>query len=135
MGSFLFFSCLSAHRWLYEALLHDLVHFWLADRVNELVNSVTNLTDEEINRAKAQMKSSIVMSMESSSSNAGTSAYQLIRYNKLIDIDERIEKINNVTKESIEKVIAKTLKSKPTIASIGPINNLEKIDKIESRFN
>ena len=41
----------------------------------------------------------------------------------------------NVTKESIEKVIAKTLKSKPTIASIGPINNLEKIDKIESRFN
>jgi len=102
---------------------------------DELVNSVTNLTDEEINRAKAQMKSSIVMSMESSSSNAGTSAYQLIRYNKLIDIDERIEKINNVTKESIEKVIAKTLKSKPTIASIGPINNLEKIDKIESRFN
>ena len=102
---------------------------------DELVNSVTNLTDEEINRAKAQMKSSIVMSMESSSSNAGTSAYQLIRYNKLIDIDERIEKINNVTKKSIEKVIAKTLKSKPTIASIGPINNLEKIDKIESRFN
>ena len=102
---------------------------------DELNKSTKNLTEDEINRAKAQMKSSIVMSMESSSSNAGTSAYQLLRYNKLIEVEERIKKINNVTKESIEKVVYKILKSKPTIASIGPIDNLETIDKIESRFN
>ena len=102
---------------------------------DELANSNKNLTEEEIKRAKAQIKSALVMSMESSSSNAGTAAYQLIRFNKLIDVDERIKKINNVTKESIEKVIFKILRSKPTIASIGPIDNLDKIEKIESKFS
>ena len=75
------------------------------------------------------------MSMESSSSNAGSSAYQLIKYNKLIDIDQRIKKINDVTKDSIEKIVSKVFKSQPTIASIGPIQNLEELDKIKKRFN
>ena len=75
------------------------------------------------------------MAMESSSSNAGTSAYQLLRFNKLIEIDERIKKIENVTKDSIERVIIKLLKSKPTVASIGPIKNLEVLEKIQSRFS
>ena len=59
----------------------------------------------------------------------------MLRYNKLIEVEERIKKINSVTKESIETVVYKILKSKPTIASIGPIDNLETIDKIESRFS
>ncbi len=102
---------------------------------DELSNSITNLTEDEIKRAKAQIKSGIVMSMESSSSNAGSSAYQLIKYNKLIDIDQRIKKINDVTKDSIEKIVSKVFKSQPTIASIGPIQNLEELDKIKKRFN
>ena len=102
---------------------------------DELSNSINNLTEEEIKRAKAQIKSSIVMAMESSSNNAGTSAYQLIRFDKLIDVEERIKKINQVSKESIEKVVKKLLSSNPTIASIGPIKNLETIKEIQSRLN
>ena len=62
-------------------------------------------------------------------------AYQMLRYGKLIDIDERIEKINKVSKESIEKVANKILSSNPTMASIGPIKNLEKLEKIKARIN
>ncbi len=102
---------------------------------DELFNSPRNLTEDEIKRAKAQIKSGTIMAMESSSSNAGTSAYQLLRFNKLIEIDERIKKIENVTKDSIERVIIKLLKSKPTVASIGPIKNLEVLEKIQSRFS
>ena len=54
---------------------------------------------------------------------------------KLIDIQETLEKINNVTKYSIEKVANKILASKPTIASIGPIKQLETLDKIQERLN
>ena len=50
-------------------------------------------------------------------------------------IEETIEKINNVTKSSIEKVANKILSSKPTIASIGPIKQLETLDKIQKRLN
>ena len=50
-------------------------------------------------------------------------------------IEEKIEKINNVTKISIEKVANKLLSSKPTISSIGPIKQLEYLDKIQNRLN
>ena len=74
------------------------------------------------------------MALEDSSSNASSAAGQLLAYNRLIDTEEQIEKLNNVTKESIERVVRKMLQSKPTIASIGPIKNLEKLEKIQSRF-
>ena len=102
---------------------------------DELINSPKNLSTEEIEKSKAQLKASTLMSIESTRTNAVVGAYQLIRYGKLIDIKERIEKINNVTKNSIEKVAEKILSSNPTVASIGPVANLESIDKIKTRFN
>ena len=101
----------------------------------ELVNSPKNLTEKEIEKSKAQLKTSTLMSIESTMSNAIVAAYQLFRYGKLIDMQERIEKINNVTKTSIEKVANKLLSSKPTISSIGPIKQLESLDKIQNRLN
>ena len=102
---------------------------------NELINSPKNLTEKEIEKSKAQLKTSTLMSIESTMANATIAAYQLFRYGKLIDMKERIEKINNVTKTSIEKVANKLLSSKPTISSIGPIKQLEYLDKIQNRFN
>ena len=101
---------------------------------DELNNSATNITEEEITRVKAQYKSVLVISLESSSSNATRVAGQLLRYNRLIDMEEELEKLNNVTKESIERVVRKMLQTKLTIASIGPIKKLEKLEKIQSRF-
>ena len=101
---------------------------------DQLINSPKNLTEEEILKAKAQLKSAKVMSMESSWENASTSAGHLLQFNKLIDIEEDLEKIDNVSKESIERVVTGLLQSKPTIASIGPIKNLEKLENIQSRF-
>jgi predicted Zn-dependent peptidase len=101
---------------------------------DELVKSPINITEEEIARAKAQVKSSMVMSLESSESNSARWGYSLLDHNKLIETEEKIEKINNVSKESIERVVTRLLQSKPTIASIGPIKNLEKLENIKSRF-
>jgi len=102
---------------------------------DELINSPKNLTEKEIEKSKAQLKTSTLMSIESTMANATIAAYQLFRYGKLIDMKERIEKINNVTKTSIEKVANKLLSSKPTISSIGPIKQLEYLEKIQNRLN
>ena len=102
---------------------------------HQLISSPKNLTEEEIEKSKAQLKASTLMSTESTTTNATTSAYQLIRYDKLIEIEEKIKKINNVSKESIEKVAQKILTAKPTVSSIGPIKELESLDKIQSRLN
>ena len=101
---------------------------------DELINSPKNLREKEIEKSKAQLKTSTLIAEESTMHNATTAAYQLLRYGKLIDIEERIERINNVSKTSIEKISNKILSSKPTISSIGPIKELETLDKIENRF-
>ena len=102
---------------------------------DELINSPKNLSEKEIQKSKAQLKTSTLMSIESTRTNAVVGAYQILRYGKLIDIEERIEKINQVSKESIEKVAKKLLSSNPTLASIGPIKNLESLEKIKARMN
>jgi predicted Zn-dependent peptidase len=102
---------------------------------DELINSPKNLTEKEIEKSKTQLITSTYMSEESTMNNATNAAYQLIRYDKLIDIQEKINKINRVTKTTIENVAKKLLLSKPTISSIGPVKELESLDKIEGRFN
>ena len=102
---------------------------------DELIKSPENLTEKEIEKSKAQLKTATLMSTESTKTNAVVAAYQLLRYDKLIEIKERIEKIDKVSKDSIEKLAKRLLASYPTVSSIGPIGNLETIDKIKSRFN
>ena len=101
---------------------------------DELINSPKNLSEKEIEKSKAQLKTSTMMSIESTMTNAITAAYQLLRYDKLIDLEEKIKKIDGVTKNSIEIIANKLLSSIPTISSIGPINNLETINQIQNRL-
>ena len=102
---------------------------------DELVNSPKNLSEKEIEKSKAQLIASTLMAQESTMNNATSAAYQILRYGKLKDINDRIEKIRNVSKSSIEKISKKILSSNPTISSIGPIKELENLEKIKNRFN
>ena len=102
---------------------------------DELVNSPKNLSEKEIEKSKTQLIASTLMAQESTMNNATSAAYQILRYGKLKDINDRIEKIRNVSKSSIEKISKKILSSNPTISSIGPIKELENLEKIKNRFN
>ena len=85
-------------------------------------------------KAKAKLKFSLVKSLESCRSNASSCADDLLNYNRIIKVEEQLEKINKVSKDSIQKVVTQMLSSDPTIASIGPIKNLEKLENLRSRF-
>ena len=101
---------------------------------DELQEVPKNLTEKEIEKSKSQLRSATLMSRESTMSNASIGVHQILTKGKLIDKNEIIQKIQNVSKSSIEKVANKIVKSKPTIASIGPIKELESIDQITRRF-
>ncbi len=101
---------------------------------DELLFSPKNLTEKEIEKSKTQLKAATLMSQESTMSNASLAVHQLFTEGKLMDIQDILEKIDNVTKTSIEKVANKILSSNPTISSIGPIKSLESLDKIQNRL-
>ena len=102
---------------------------------DELRNSPNSISEKEINRGKAQLKTSLMMGRESAFRRCESAARQLLVFNRVIDPNEIIDEINSVSKNSVEK-IANYILSKPiTISSIGPIKNLETLEKIQSRLN
>jgi len=102
---------------------------------NELNTSPSSISEKEINRGKAQLKASLMMGRESAFRRCESAARQLLVFGRIIEPSETLEKINAVSKESVEKIAKQIVKGPITISSIGPIKNLEKIEEIQSRIN
>lgn len=89
---------------------------------------------EELNRSKAQLKSSILMSLESTSSRAEQLARQLMIFGHPIPADEAVAKIEAVDVNAIKNVCARIFQGTPTVAALGPISGVEDFEKIRARL-
>lgn len=89
---------------------------------------------DEIARARAQLKASTLMSLESTSSRAEQAARQLQIYGRIIPIDETISRIEAVDAAAVERVARRILQSPLTLAAIGPTGAIEPYDAIALRF-
>jgi predicted Zn-dependent peptidase len=102
---------------------------------DELKKSPNSISEKEINKGKAQLKAGLLMSRERADSRCRTAANQLLCFNRVIEPEEITKKIDNVTKETVQRVAKNILKTPLTIASIGPIKKLDYLDKIYNRLN
>ena len=101
---------------------------------DEIIKVTNDISEEELARAKAQLKSNLLMSRESMTSRADQQAKHMIFHNKVMDINEKIAKINDLDIFKIQEIGKKIFSSKLTIAAIGPISALEGYDQISSRI-
>jgi predicted Zn-dependent peptidase len=67
----------------------------------------TPLSDEELNRAKDQLKGNILMGLESSSSRMANLARQEMYFKQFFTVDEIIARINEVTAEQVQAMSQK----------------------------
>jgi predicted Zn-dependent peptidase len=104
----------------------------LCDQLNI---SAKNFIPEELQRAKAQFKASLLMGQESTSRRCRSNASKYLMHNKIISHDEIISKIDAVQLEDLERARLNILKSNITLSSIGPVQDLESLDSIKARFN
>ena len=104
----------------------------LCDQLNIDANT---FAPEELQRAKALFKSSLLMGNESTSRRAQGNATQQLLFDRVIPQEERMEKINAVTLEDLEKARLNIIKSAITVSAIGPIENLETLESISKRLN
>jgi predicted Zn-dependent peptidase len=58
----------------------------------------------EVDRAKAQLKTGLLMSYESSISRAGQMAHEMLTYDRLLSAEELIERVEAVTPEAVRAV-------------------------------
>ncbi|MBQ2174966.1 MAG: insulinase family protein, partial [Alphaproteobacteria bacterium] len=88
-----------------------------------------DITDAELNKAKMQLKASLLMGLESSSTRMERMANQYINYGKLLPIEDIIETIDAISVESLKLVAQKIFASKPTLALIGKGQCAEKLNE------
>jgi predicted Zn-dependent peptidase len=101
---------------------------------DELMKLTAGITEEELERARAQVRASLLMSRESSSSRAEQLAQQMLIYNRPLPVDEVLAKIAAVTREDVEESARRLLASPPTVTAIGPLAQLESAERIAARL-
>jgi predicted Zn-dependent peptidase len=110
---------------------------------NELMSLTTDImmsvarevSDAEVARAKAQLKASLVMNLESASSRADQIARQFLAFGYVPPISTLVTKIEAVTPEQVRALAERLFKSKtPGFSAVGHISQLSSYDSIAHHF-
>lgn len=101
---------------------------------DELSRLAHDATDAEVLRARAQLKASILMSLESTGSRCEQAAQQMLTYGRLLSVEEVVGKIEAVDAAQVRALAARILLSEPTLASLGPIGRVDSLDRVRSRL-
>jgi predicted Zn-dependent peptidase len=89
--------------------------------------SSSGLTVEEFERGKGQLRGSLVMGLEDSSSRMTRIGKAELIPGGLLSIDETLAQINAVTLEQVHAVAAELLAVEPTLAALGPAKAVSKL--------
>ncbi len=101
---------------------------------DEIIGVTTGITDAELERARAQLKASILMSLESTSSRCELLARQKAIYGRPVPVDEVVRRVVAVGAADVTRVARRLFASRPTLAVLGPISKLEEYDRLAARL-
>jgi predicted Zn-dependent peptidase len=101
---------------------------------DELVGTADSLTEAEIQRTRAQLKASLLMGLESSSSRAEHFANQMLIYGRPLSTAEMVTRIDAVDQATIARVARRIFAGPPTLAALGPIGKVESFQRITERL-
>jgi predicted Zn-dependent peptidase len=102
---------------------------------DEFLGLLEKPLEEELVRARAQLKASLMMGLESCFAQSEDLARQLLIFDRRIPQDEVIEKIDAVDAALIKRVGQRLLGPvRPTLAAIGPLAALPGVDSIGARL-
>ena len=104
--------------------------------VDQTAATAVDITEAEVNRAKAQIKVSLLMALESSGARARQLASQILTYGRPLPIEEMVARIDGVTVESARATGAALMaRARPAIAAHGPGKGLEGAATIVESLN
>lgn len=88
------------------------------------------LSEDELARARAQLKAGILMGLESTSNRCEQAARQIMAYGRLLSSEELVEAIEGVTADSVIAAANKIFASTPTVTFLGSLDNTPSYDDI-----
>lgn len=103
----------------------------LCDELRKVCDPVA---EDELRRARAQIKAGVLMSLESTASRCEQIARQVHVFGRPLGLDEIASRIDAVDEVAVQRVAKRLLASPPTVAALGPISGVEGFDKIAARL-
>ena len=100
----------------------------------EIVKVCDGVTEDEVARARAQMKAGTLMAMESTMSRCEQLGQQLLVYGRPIPVDEIVRRIDGVDGEAVMRAARRLRRCRPTLAALGPVQGLEAYERIAARL-
>jgi len=102
---------------------------------DEFLSLIDQPGEEELIRARAQLKASLMMALESCYAQSEELARQLLVFGRRIPTDEIIAKIDAVDQAAIRRVGKRLLTGgPPTLTALGPLANLPDLDDVRRRL-
>jgi predicted Zn-dependent peptidase len=103
---------------------------------NVLLSMADGVSGSEINRARAQIKSALVMNLESASSRADQIARQFLAYGEIPEMSALIERIEAVTPDDVKNLASEIFTTTvPSLSAVGQLSTLASHDRIAARFS
>ncbi len=100
----------------------------------EVQKLAATLTEEEVTRARTQMKASLLMGRESMMRRADQQARHTLVKDTVFDPDALAARIDALNVDAVKNVAGRIFKGPVTLAALGPVDNLESYDEISARL-
>jgi len=103
----------------------------MSDQILGMTEAVSDL---EIKRAKAQLKASILMGLESTSSRCEILARQIAIHGRPIPVAEMVEKVESITAANVIRTARRLFATIPTVTALGPVGKISDYAHIQDRL-
>ena len=101
-----------------------------------LLRSLDGMSDEELHRARAQLKASVFMGLESCSGLSEQIGRQLLLFDRVIPTNEIIERIDATTADDVRQAALRMVQAGPlTLATVGPSEAVPGLDALQARLS
>ena len=101
---------------------------------DELSKLSAQVAEEEVARARTQLKASLLMSLEHSGARCEQLAQQILVYGRPLAVDEIVGRIEAVDIAGVRRMADRLAAGRPTLASLGPVGRVESFDRVAARF-
>ncbi|MBX3529199.1 MAG: insulinase family protein [Rhizobiaceae bacterium] len=100
--------------------------------LSELEKASERISQQELDRARAQYRAGLIMSGESAASRASQVARQLLLFGRPIPMEELVDRLSKLTVERLTDLAGRLFSTKPTLTAIGPVGKLAQYETLQS---